>query len=353
MSVTVVTVHFNIEEVLIVEEQPMKLIPIEWSQQRILTTEQIARSYGTTPEVLLRNFQRNFHRYTEGKHYYRLEGDLLKAFLANLDLQKESNDDLASDNLSPASDESLLLTIGKRTTILYLWTEKGAWLLAKSLNTDKAWQACENLVDDYYRRGDQLLLLQEQLGQAQQEVLQLRQREQKLLPERITDNQAYEIIGQIGDLIQKEEIIPEMKAVDRYNLEFALHKAQAYMRKRQYQWVSPKAKDGYFPILEYPDETPEEKDARQRQEKAIRDREKNKAPEVIEKALMEYLKDFGPADIYDFKSVIDAHRHLIEATLKDLEGRGIIQRWTEGNEPMYILVEEYNRLAAEAKRRQK
>ena len=30
-------------------------------------------------------------------------------------------------------------------------TEKGAWLHAKSLNTDQAWEAYESLVDDYYR----------------------------------------------------------------------------------------------------------------------------------------------------------------------------------------------------------
>ncbi|MGE7841394.1 ORF6C domain-containing protein [Lysinibacillus sp. NPDC093712] len=34
--------------------------------------------------------------------------------------------------------------------MLYLWTEKGAWLHAKSLNTDEAWDAYEILVDEYY-----------------------------------------------------------------------------------------------------------------------------------------------------------------------------------------------------------
>lgn len=33
---------------------------------------------------------------------------------------------------------------------LYLWTEKGALLHAKSLNTDKAWQVYEFLVDNYF-----------------------------------------------------------------------------------------------------------------------------------------------------------------------------------------------------------
>lgn len=35
---------------------------------------------------------------------------------------------------------------------LYLWTEKGAFLHAKSLNTDKAWEVYEYLVDSYFNR---------------------------------------------------------------------------------------------------------------------------------------------------------------------------------------------------------
>lgn len=34
---------------------------------------------------------------------------------------------------------------------LYLWTEKGALLHAKSLNTDKAWEVYDYLVDYYFR----------------------------------------------------------------------------------------------------------------------------------------------------------------------------------------------------------
>ena len=39
----------------------------------------------------------------------------------------------------------------QRSRILYLWTEKGALLHAKSLNTNKAWEAYEYLVDFYFR----------------------------------------------------------------------------------------------------------------------------------------------------------------------------------------------------------
>ncbi|WP_211746393.1 ORF6N domain-containing protein [Paenibacillus sp. Marseille-Q4541] len=105
---------------------------IEHNGQRVLTTAQLAESYGTDTKTISKNFERNESRYTEGKHFYMLKGMDLKEFKA-----------------SRQNDDTL-----KFTSILYLWTEKGAWLTAKSLNTDKAWGAYEMLVDDYYFKTD-------------------------------------------------------------------------------------------------------------------------------------------------------------------------------------------------------
>ncbi|OMG45246.1 hypothetical protein BK140_33340 [Paenibacillus macerans] len=102
---------------------------IEYSNQRLLTTAQLAEAYGTEVQILTNNFNRNKARYTEGKHYIALEGQEKRDFL-NL-----HQNDLGSKNAA----------------VLYLWTEKGAWMQAKSLNTDQAWEAYEALVDDYYR----------------------------------------------------------------------------------------------------------------------------------------------------------------------------------------------------------
>jgi len=110
-----------------------ELVIIENSGQRVLTTAQMAKTYGTDNKVISKNFTRNADRYTEGKHFICLTGEDLKAFRANRQI-----DDLPSN-------------INK----LYLWTEKGAWLHAKSLNTDKAWDAYELLVDEYYRITEQ------------------------------------------------------------------------------------------------------------------------------------------------------------------------------------------------------
>lgn len=105
-----------------------QLQTLEESGQRVLTTAQLAESYGTDARIISNNFTRNKERYKNGKHFILLEGEELRSFKTNHQFDESSK-------------------INK----LYLWTEKGAWLQAKSLNTDEAWDAYETLVDEYYR----------------------------------------------------------------------------------------------------------------------------------------------------------------------------------------------------------
>lgn len=107
-----------------------KLSPIENEGKRVLTTAQLAESYETSVDTINRNFNNNKERYTEGKHFYRLTGDELKAFFASV-------------NFTGANPN--------KVRVLYLWTEKGALLHAKSLNTDKAWEVYDFLVENYFR----------------------------------------------------------------------------------------------------------------------------------------------------------------------------------------------------------
>lgn len=101
---------------------------INHANQRVLTTAQLASSFGTGIQIITNNFNRNKDRYTIGKHFIALSDQEKRDFL------NQHQIDLGSKNAS----------------ILYLWTEKGAWMHAKSLNTDQAWDAYEMLVDDYY-----------------------------------------------------------------------------------------------------------------------------------------------------------------------------------------------------------
>lgn len=101
----------------------------EFNGVLVLTTQQIAEAYGTDTDIITRNFNRNKERYQNGKHFICLEGNDLKEFKTNGQID-------------------LPLKINK----LYLWTEKGAFLHAKSLNTDNAWEVYDRLVDDYFRQ---------------------------------------------------------------------------------------------------------------------------------------------------------------------------------------------------------
>ncbi|WP_339194680.1 ORF6C domain-containing protein [Paenibacillus sp. FSL P4-0176] len=108
----------------------MKQIQVtNYNQQRVLTTAQLSESFGVESERINKNFHDNKFRFKEGKHFYKLEGESLLHFR----------------NSEPQ------IPVSNMTRILYLWTEKGAWMHAKSLNTDQAWDAYEMLVDDYYK----------------------------------------------------------------------------------------------------------------------------------------------------------------------------------------------------------
>lgn len=101
----------------------------EYKNIRVLTTQQIAEAYGTDTKIISKNFSRNKERYIEGKHFICLEGEELKEFKT-----KRHFDD------------------SSRINKLYLWTEKGAFLHAKSLNTDRAWEVYDRLVDEYFEK---------------------------------------------------------------------------------------------------------------------------------------------------------------------------------------------------------
>lgn len=103
---------------------------IEVKGIRVLTSKQIAKCYTAKESQIKQNFKNNRERFVEGKHYISFTGDDLRAFknqVKNFDL------------------------VANRTSHLYLWTEKGALLHAKSLNTDKAWEVYDYLVDFYFR----------------------------------------------------------------------------------------------------------------------------------------------------------------------------------------------------------
>lgn len=110
----------------------------EYANIRVLTTQQLAESYGTSTDTITKNFNRNKERYVEGKDYICLKGDELREFKANGQIDLLPN-----------------------IHTLYLWTEKGTFLHAKSLNTDKAWEVYSRLVETYFTAREQQIAISE------------------------------------------------------------------------------------------------------------------------------------------------------------------------------------------------
>ena len=57
-----------------------RLIPLEFKNQRIITTKVLSEEFGTNEQNISKNFTRNQSRFIEGKHYFKLEGQELKNF---------------------------------------------------------------------------------------------------------------------------------------------------------------------------------------------------------------------------------------------------------------------------------
>lgn len=108
---------------------------IERNDQRVLTTAQLAEYYESDSKTISYNFNYNKERFTEGKHYFSLTGEDRKQFLLN---NREIHDS------------------SKHAKVIYLWTAKGAFMIAKTLGTNKAWESYEELVDDYFVKSEQI-----------------------------------------------------------------------------------------------------------------------------------------------------------------------------------------------------
>lgn len=107
------------------------LIPLEFKNQRIITTKVLAEEFGTEEKNIQMNFSNNQSRFREGKHFIKLDGQALKDF---------------KNSLPNEIREPL-----KFAPVLYLWTERGAARHAKILDTDEAWDIYEELEETYFR----------------------------------------------------------------------------------------------------------------------------------------------------------------------------------------------------------
>ena len=138
------------------------LIPIEYQNQRILITEQLAEVYQTEPRRITENFQRNQEHFALGKHYFLLEGDALR------DFKREYSESVVAPNVNK----------------LYLWTARGASRHCKILDTEKAWAQFDLLEETYFelKKMEPQFKIPQTLGQALRLAADLWDQNQLMLP---------------------------------------------------------------------------------------------------------------------------------------------------------------------------
>ncbi|EOO9901102.1 ORF6N domain-containing protein [Escherichia coli] len=107
---------------------------ISFSNIPVVTTELLASLYGTEPDYIRKNFNRNSGRFVIGKHYFLLENEELREFKHSMSLRPS-------------------VKIARNVRSLILWTERGAARHAKMLETDQAWEVFEKLEDCYFSQG--------------------------------------------------------------------------------------------------------------------------------------------------------------------------------------------------------
>lgn len=111
------------------------LVPVDYSNQRVLLTAQVAEVYGTSPARIRDNFKRAKKHFEEGIHYFKVEGEPLR------DLREQAMCVLKTYAHSP---------IPKGCRSLTLWTHEGCARHCKMLNTPKAWEMFDVLEKCYF-----------------------------------------------------------------------------------------------------------------------------------------------------------------------------------------------------------
>lgn len=189
----------------------------EYKNIRVLTTQQIAEAYGSDTRVISNNFNRNKDRYVEGKHYICLEDGEKREFVDHHQIDDGS----------------------KKASKLYLWTEKGAFLHAKSLNTDVAWEVYDRLVDNYFEKPKAVPMTTDQkiqlLAQGNVELTERIDKVDKDLQEFKADMPLLALECQRITRAKNQKVVPLMggKSAPAYKNKSLMHKVLIINRRQR------------------------------------------------------------------------------------------------------------------------
>ena len=103
------------------------LIPVDYANQRVLTYKQIAQGLNCSIDLLRMHFKNHPEQFQEGVHYFKLEGETLRAFRRKINEVYSPNQQL----------------VGKFASCLLIFTYQGVARLSKLIDTKEAWDELE------------------------------------------------------------------------------------------------------------------------------------------------------------------------------------------------------------------
>jgi len=106
---------------------------LDYQGKRVLTTKRLAAMYEIAPNTIHQIYLRHRDQFEEGEHFFALTGDELKSF------KKLYQDE-----------------VEKYVASLYLWTEKGALLIAQTQSGPQSWKSFSRYVHYYMEKSDEL-----------------------------------------------------------------------------------------------------------------------------------------------------------------------------------------------------
>ena len=118
------------------------LAPVDYSNQRVLTTAQVAEVFGTAPNIIRENFRYAKKQFQEGVHYFKVTGEALRTLKFQLSETEESVSENRLSDVAPL--------IPKTANAIILYTEQGVARHCKMLNTDEAWKMFDELERVYF-----------------------------------------------------------------------------------------------------------------------------------------------------------------------------------------------------------
>ena len=128
-----------------------KLLRIEHRGEPVLTTKQLAAFYGCSTNTIRHNFADNKEQFEEGVHYFKLEGEQLRAFKAYVGtLMARYSGGKSFHTPENSAENSAYIPMTRLASSIVLWTKQGCVRHCKMLNTETAWAVFNLLEINYF-----------------------------------------------------------------------------------------------------------------------------------------------------------------------------------------------------------